>query len=129
MRKLGIGFVLALTIACGSDSTGPSFPNMRGNYAVVHTLRLTEPTTGVSESAACTGTFTITDQSGGSFSGSFIMSASQDCGGASGSLAGEVRTDGGINFARVFPGADPRGLSAITGCSVTSADSQYNGVI
>jgi hypothetical protein len=70
---------------------------------------------------------TITSQSAGSFSGSFIVQQSADCDTESGTISGEVRGDGGVNFSLDVPGDDPNAFQALTGCTVTSADDQYNG--
>ncbi len=121
--------MLAGAAACGGDATGPTFPNVRGTYATTWTFTLTEVSGSALESLSCLGTITITSQSGGSFSGSFIVQQSTDCETESGTVSGEVRGDGDVNLTLGVPGAGPNAFLAPTVCTVTNADSQYDGTL
>ncbi len=112
------------TASCG-DPTGPQFPDVTGGYSLVLTETLDRREDGFSASFICVGSATISQQTGGEFSGSFIINASADCIQTSGSIAGEVRIDGGINFSAVLPG---RQNSTFSGCLELAADTQLNGV-
>jgi hypothetical protein len=122
MRRL---IFLAVLLAGCSDSAGPSLPNLRGGYALAYTASVTEINTGEYAAGACAGTMSITGQSGGTFSGSFIIQASGDnCDTQSGTVSGQVRPDGGVNFVLGSPGSG----TGIPGCTYTSHDTEFNGV-
>lgn len=119
-----------LLAACGGDSTGPSFPAIEGSYAGTWTFTLTHVASGANAAATCPGSVDISDQSEGSFSGSFIIRAAGDCSDSSatsGSLSGQVRQDGGLNFTLQVPGSGINFMTDYLGCVFVSGSSQVNG--
>lgn len=119
-----IPLLLLLLVGCSDDPTGPSYPNVRGDYNFVEKYTLNMGSYGT-QTMTCTGRVSIFEQSEGSFSGSYITNASTDCDASSGTVSGEVRPDGGINFATHTPGN--QSSFASIGCFVVSADDQSNG--
>jgi hypothetical protein len=90
-RTLTVG-ALAIVAACGSDSTGPSFPSTAGTYASVFTVTFSNSLE--TESSSQTGTMTLgSPGSNGFFTGSYVIP-----GGGSGVIEGTVRIDGGISI-------------------------------
>lgn len=129
-----IACVLALiALGCGGSGGGPAapnapqYPNIGGTYNsnTLWQIRFQRVSDGASAEVACSGSITFS-QSGGTFGGSFIMGA--PCDPTSGSVVqGTVRMDGGVSFDTQVPGADPNALSALTGCTITSASGLYTG--
>jgi len=86
----------ALFTACGSGSTGPSYPALGGSYASTSTLTFSNA--AAIQNGALSGSLTITLSSAdshGNFTGSYVYG-----GGATGSgpIAGTERSDGGITI-------------------------------
>jgi hypothetical protein len=85
--------------APSSVPSAPSMPNIRGTYSSAQMYATTAAFVGgPSDSMTCGGSFTISSQSGGSWSGSFIEQSGGRCVAMSGTVSGTVRTDGGISF-------------------------------
>lgn len=131
--------VVALLLAsgCGGSSgsptapSAPSAPAISGAYSssTFWSFRFANVATGQSITITCPGSATI-QQSGSTFTGSFIMQSSADCDPSSGQIrSGSVASDGGVSFDIVIPGSDPNSLTALTGCSVISGDSLLRGSI
>jgi hypothetical protein len=83
--------VIALTLgACGGNSTGPSSVILAGSYASTVSASFNNAYETLQN--ATTGTITLnTQDASGNFTGSYVM---QD--GSSGTIAGNVRADGGF---------------------------------
>jgi len=129
--KVGIATVGLLLVGCGGGDggpTGPEAPDMRGSYAGTWTLEARVVTTGETASLFCPGTVTITSQSGGGFSGSFLIQGAGDCDDDSGTIEGVIRADGGLTLTVDIPGGDPNAFEDLTGCVTISGDSAFNGI-
>lgn len=132
MRRLAKS-VLCLAVAlaaCGDDSTGPTFPRVEGSYAGTWTFTLTHVASGANDAFTCPGSVSISDQNDGSFTGSFIIRAAGDCADSnptSGSISGQVRQDGGLNFTLQVPGSSLNFMTDYFGCVFVSGSSQLNG--
>lgn len=127
MRILVSAALLVLLAACDDDPSGPSHPNLRGTYTTSWTYVFDAGEFG-SFMVSCPGTLNIAQQSEEEFSGSYTTTATSDeeCEASSGTIEGEIRTDGGLNFIIDAPGEVDE-LEALTGCEVISADNQLNG--
>ena len=100
MRRV---LVLALFVcACSGDPTGSSFPSIAGTYGATFAVSFSNSIE--TESSSVPGTVTLhSPSSGGDFSGSYVMA-----GAGSGTIAGTIRTDGGISITQFGdPNADP----------------------
>jgi hypothetical protein len=119
-------FVLAVAIAaialpaCGGDD-GVTAPDATGNYAVNYTVIIGDFT------FLCPGTFNITDQSDGSFSGNYNSPATQDCPPASGTFSGTVQENGAITIPGFFE--DFLELDEDPSCGVTGGNSTMQGTL
>lgn len=136
MRRLFV-VVAVLAASCGGGSkgptapSGPTYPSISGSYSssTFWSFRFTNVATGQSVTLTCPGSATI-QQNNSVFTGSFVMQSNADCDPSSGQIrSGQLATDGGVSFDIVIPGADPNGLTALTGCSVLSGDSLLRGSI
>lgn len=125
--------VAVLTVgACGNgggdDVTGPTIPNIVGSYSGDWTLTVENRNTGESASVSCPGNINIDSQNEGSFSGSYNINAAGDCDTSdSGTVAGQVRSDGGVNLGLGSASGSSASFEDITGCTVTSGDNQLTG--
>lgn len=121
-------------IGCGGSKSptapiGPQYPQIAGTYRsnTFWQFRLVSVITGQSLNFNCSGSMTLT-QNQASFSGTFQMAAPCDL--ATGNVTqGQVRTDGGVSFGTVIPGADPNAFTALTGCVFISGSTLYNGLV
>ena len=131
--QLGAALFLVLAVAaCGSGDgpTGPSYPTVTGTYNGNWSMELEVQSTGASARALCPGSITISSENQGQISGSYIMQAAGDCDSSdSGNVSGTVRTDGGVSLGLSSPGGNPNEFGDLTGCTVTSGDSQMTGTI
>lgn len=128
-----LGLALALVLAgCGGSEgpTGPTYPDVTGTYSGAWTLQVEEQSSGQSAQSVCPGSITLSSQNQGSVSGSYIMEAGGDCDSSdSGNVSGTVRTDGAVSLGLSSPGGNASEFSELTGCTVTSGDSQMTGTI
>jgi hypothetical protein len=128
MKKAIIVTVIALmTAACsgGDDSPTaptPQYPSMIGGWGGTFTVNATLGT--LSGSNTCTQSWTITDQTGGQFSGTWQLSGGTtvSCG-QSGVVNGTITSSG--SFADLTFGVQ---VGAVTGCTRTSS-APYSGVV
>lgn len=131
---LTVGLSLLL-LGCGGGEEGggmtaPEIPNIEGSYAGDWTLTVEDRETGESATATCPGSINVDSQSSGSFSGSYLMEAAGDCDTSdSGTVDGEVRSDGGVNLTLGSGSGSSADFEDITGCTVTSGDSQLTGSV
>lgn len=127
--------VSGLLVGCGGGEsgegiTGPTIPNIVGSYSGDWSLTVEDQETGDSATASCPGSVNVDSQSQGSFSGSYRIDAAGDCDTSdSGTVAGEVRSDGGVNLSLGSASGSSSDFEEITGCTVTSGDSQLTGSV
>lgn len=114
----------------GDDVSGPTIPNIVGSYSGNWTLTAENRNTGESASISCPGNINVDSQNDGSFSGSYTIDAAGDCDASdSGTVDGEVRSDGGVNLDLGSASGSSTSFEDITGCTVTSGDSQLTGSV
>lgn len=126
------GCLFFLTACGGGDAgpTEPTIPDIQGSYSGTWSITLTNQNTGESATVGCPGSVTVSSQSEGSFSGSYILEAAGDCDTSdSGNIAGTVRTDGGVNLGLGSASGSTADFEDITGCTYTSGDSQLTGSV
>jgi hypothetical protein len=96
MRYVPIAAVLLALAACGGDSpSGPSnsYPNVAGSYQGGTAMAFKNSVENLAEAVGITVTLGSTTSSG-AFTGSYVVAN----GGGSGTIAGVIRTDGGITI-------------------------------
>ena len=100
MRRLVM--TLAVFVTACSDITGSDLPPIAGTYSA--TFQLTFSNSLETETSSLPGTVTLHSPSGGGeFSGTYVMT-----GAGSGTIAGTLRSDGGISITQFGdPNADP----------------------
>jgi len=137
MRRTLCAVAVLAIVSCGGGSksptapAAPSLPAISGTYSssTFWSFRFADVATGQSLTLTCPGSATI-QQSGSTFTGSFVMQSSADCDPSSGQIrSGQLASDGGVSFDIVIPGGDPNSLTALTGCVVVSGDSLLRGSI
>lgn len=123
--------LVVLTAACGGDDpTGPSIPDIIGSYGGEWSLTVENRNTGESATVTCPGSITVDSQTEESFSGSYRIDAEGDCDTSdSGTVDGDVRSDGGINLSLGSASGSTADFEDITGCTVTEGDSELTGNI
>lgn len=123
--------LVALTAGCGGDGpTGPTIPDIVGSYGGDWSLTVENRDTGESATVTCPGSITVDSQSEGSFSGSYRIDAEGDCDTSdSGTVDGDVRSDGGINLTLGSASGSTADFEDITGCTVTEGDSELTGSV
>lgn len=130
---LAVAGSLFFLTACGGGDAGPTeptTPDIQGTYSGTWSITATNQNTGESGSISCPGSVTISSQSEGSFSGSYIMEAAGDCDTSdSGNIAGTVRSDGGVNLGLGSASGSTADFEDITGCTYTGGDSQLTGSV
>jgi len=111
--------LFTVLFACGGGSSSsspsaptPQYPNMKGDWSGTATVGTTA--NGVSATNVCDVTFSITNQSGGSFSGIF-----RNSGGTTvaciwaGTLSGTVSTSGALSVSMLPAGGAPTGCTLV----------------
>lgn len=118
-----------LALGCGGeDSMGPSIPSIEGSYSGDWTLTVENQDNGQSATVGCPGSITVDSQSEGSFSGSYRIDAAGDCDTSdSGTIDGNVRSDGGVDVSLGSASGSSADFEDITGCVVTGGDSRLTG--
>lgn len=135
MRRVCLLLLLIGLPACNSDETfdpvgpsGPTVPSIGGTFASPNMFHLDY--SGRTPPFDCNGALTIGTQIATSFSGTFVISDPERCGGLSGTVtSGTFSTDGTISFALTSPGAEPVFVAAAVGCTYVSGDRLMTGTI
>ena len=134
MRRVCLLFLLIALPACSSDETfdpvgpsGPTVPSIGGTFSSPNMFHF-ELSDG--RLFDCNGALTIGTQIATTFTGSFVISDAERCGGVSGTVtSGTFSTDGTIAFALTSAGAEPVFVAAAFGCTYASGDRLMTGTL
>lgn len=135
MRRVCLLLLLIALPACSSDETfdpvgpsGPTVPSIGGTFSSPNMFHI--DFSGRQPPFDCNGALTIGTQIATSFTGTFVISDPERCGGVSGTVtSGTFSTDGTISFALTSPGAEPLFVAAAFNCTYVSGDRLMTGTI
>lgn len=114
-------------IGCGESVTAPEFPDVLGEFSGFWTYQISVPATGNLTLILCSGAFQITEQSDQEFSGRYSQDEVGNCTGVTGSVTGQVQSDGAVHLA--IKSDSGRDFETSTGCTLTQRDDGYRGSV
>lgn len=126
LRKSLLCSTILAAVACsggggGGGPMGTPIGDIRGNYAVTHTLSL-----GLG-SISCPGALSVTNQTGTDFSGTISISDVEGCEGVAsqGTISGTVTSQGVLMFTVTLPIIDV--LLDLSGCEIVGGSTTFSG--
>ena len=127
LRKTLLCSTILAAVACsggggGGGPMGTPIGDIRGNYAVTHTLSLEG--LGV---ISCPGALSVTNQTGTDFSGTISISDVEGCEGVAsqGTISGTVTSQGVLMFTVTLPIIEA--LLDLSGCEIVGGSTTFSG--